>query len=125
MPSKAKLRVTSHIEITTKIAGVTHDDPSTGMNRQALIKKHVRVGMQLTPAVEPDNPHDPNAVGLWYRARFGLFMRDVHLGYIGRTHSAYVAEKLRAGNRVTVTVSQVTGGSKDKPTMGVNVVIRW
>jgi hypothetical protein len=95
------------------------------MNRQALIKKHVRVGMQLTPAVEPDNPHDPNAVGLWYRARFGLFMRDVHLGYIGRTHSAYVAEKLRAGNRVTVTVSQVTGGSKDKPTMGVNVVIRW
>lgn len=125
MSKKVNVRVTSHMEITTKIAGVTHDDPSTGVNRQALIRKHVRPGMELTPEAEPDNPYDPGAVGLWYRARFGLFMRDVHIGYITRTHSAYVAEKLRAGKRVTVTVTQVTGGSQDRPTMGVSIVIRF
>jgi len=123
--AKVKMRIESHMEIKTKISGVTHDDPVTGINRQKLIKDHIKPGVKLTPKAEPDNPYDPGAVGLWCRVRIRLMPKDVHIGYIGKTHSAYVAEKLREGKDVTVTVLDVTGGSKDKPSFGVYVVIKW
>ena len=121
----AKAKLVSYSEITTKISGVTHDDPSTGANRQALIKTYVKPGMELTPKAEPTNEYDPNAVSLWFKTRILLIPRNVHIGYINKTHNAYISQKLRSGEKVTVVVTEVTGGTKDKPTRGVNISIRW
>lgn len=121
----AKAKLVSYSEITTKISGVTHDDPSTGVNRQALIKAYVKPGMELTLKREPDNEYDPNAVGLWFKVRNLFIPRNVHIGYINRTHAAYISQKMKEGVKFTVTVTEVTGGAKDKPTRGVNISIRW
>ena len=107
-------------EQRTKIKGVTRDDPHTGINRQEIIRRYVRSGSRLTPRLEPDNPADPDAVALWLENDEGQF----HLGYLSHERAEIVGGMLRAGQTLDVTVSEVTGGVKGKPTRGVNVVIR-
>lgn len=107
-------------EERTKIKGVTRDDPHTGMNRQEIIRRYLRPGTRLTPRLEPDNPVNPKAVALWLETADGQF----HLGYLSDEHAVSVGERLRAGQHLEVIVSKVTGGVRDKPTRGVNVVIR-
>jgi len=107
-------------ERRTKIRGVTRDDPHTGINRQEIIRHYVHSGTRLTPRLEPDNPVNSKAVALWLETADGQF----HLGYLSDEHAASVGERLRAGQTLDVTVSEVTGGVRDKPTRGVNVVIR-
>jgi len=108
------------IEERTKIRGVTRDDPHTGMNRQEIIRQYVQSGTRLIPRLEPDNPVNPRAVALWLETESKQF----HLGYLSDAHAENVGEVLRAGRPVEVTVSEVTGGMKGKPTRGVNIVIR-
>ena len=72
-----------------------------------------------------DNPHDPNAVALWLEVKKFLKAERYHLGYVPASRAKYLAPKLRAGVKVSVTVTDVTGGTKEKPTRGVNVVIRY
>ncbi len=108
------------VEERTKIKGVTHDDPHTGMNRQEIIRQFVRAGTRLVPRLEPDNPVNPRAVALWLEAEG----QEFHLGYLSDERAESVGESLRAGRPVEVMVSEVTGGVKGKPTRGVNVVIR-
>jgi len=107
-------------ERRTKIRGVTRDDPHTGMNRQEIIRRYVHSGTRLTPRLEPDNPVNSKAVALWLETADGQF----HLGYLSGEHAMSVGERLRAGQTIDVTVSEVTGGVRDKPTCGVNIVIR-
>jgi len=106
-------------EQRTKIKGVTRDDPHTGINRQEIIRRYVHSGTRLTPKLEPDNPADPDAVALWLE----MDDKQFHLGYLSREHAVSVGERLRAGQTLDVIVSEVTGGVRDKPTRGVNVVI--
>jgi len=107
-------------EQRTKIKGVTRDDPHTGMNRQEIIRRYLRPGTKLIPRLEPDNPADPEAVALWLENDKGQF----HLGYLSHERAETVGGMLRAGQTLDVTVSEVTGGVKGKPTRGVNIVIR-
>ena len=108
------------MEERTKIKGVTRDDPHTGMNRQEIIRRYVHSGTRLTPRLEPNNPADPDAVALWLENDEGQF----HLGYLSHERAEIVGGMLRAGQMPDVTVSEVTGGVRGKPTRGVNIVIR-
>lgn len=98
-----------------KVVGVTFDN-SDGTSRQALIKKHCRAGMAIELRPEPNNPADPNAVGVWLPAG--------QIGYIeGGRLAGDLSDHLRAGNKITVEVSNVTGGTSKRPTFGVNIFI--
>jgi hypothetical protein len=127
MSRKKGLRVVdSYVEIKTKISGVTHDDPRSGINRQKLIKKYVRSGMRLKAQREPENPYDPDAVMLILERRglLRLRKRRFHLGYLPRLRAAMVSDYLKKRKPVEVVVLDVTGGTRKKKTRGVNVVIR-
>jgi len=110
-------------EIRTKLRGVTHKEPKTGINRQKLIERYVEPGTRLVPKREPKNRHDPNAVGVWLERKRFLRKKRYHLGYLSRSVAKDVGALLANGHEVTVVVSEVTGGTKEKPTCGVNLVI--
>lgn len=113
-------------KIRSKIRGLTYPDPSTGEPRQTVVKKFVRPGMKLIPIYEPDNPHGSNAIGLWlYRPLPDGKTVQHHLGYIGSDLSSTVGPILRSGQPMTITVTEITGGNKEQPTRGVNILIEY
>lgn len=119
-----KMKVIS-TEIETTIAGVTFDDPLTGINRQKLIKAYAKPGLRLQAVLEPDNPVSADAVALHFSKRIVLKKDDIHIGYVPKKHSGYIASLLREGRAVDVVVVKTIGGTKDKPTRGVIIKISY
>lgn len=105
------------IEIKTKIRGVSRDDPKSGRSRQEIIRKHVKAGTRLVARLEPDNPVNRNAIALWFES--------FHLGYLSDELSDELADRMRGGTKVWVTVLGVTGGEEGMETLGVNIVLRY
>lgn len=102
-------------EFYSHIAGVTfaNDD---GVKRQALIAASCKTGQPLRLVPEPNNTHDANAIGIWSSAG--------QIGYIqGGRLADELANRLRNGVNVTAHVSEVTGGTKKIPVLGVNIKI--
>lgn len=109
------------IEIRSKIAGVTHEEPHTGIPRQKIIKRHLRPGTKLTAIPEPDNPYGDNAIGLWVRVK----RKRYHLGYFTSRISEHMADVIAAGAQLDITVKEITGGTRGKDTRGVNIYVRY
>lgn len=103
----------------TKVVGVTHDDPVDGRNRQDLIRQYVRVGTMLTCVREPENPVDPDAVAVILEQADGRH----HLGYLFAVRAKEVLPLLDNNHQVMARVLQVSGGTEDKPGLGVNVQV--
>lgn len=129
MVSKAETQVK---EIYTKVVGVTHKDPHSGIDRQWLIKKFVHPGTKLIPQLEPTNPYDPDAVMLWLKVKRKPLLKllsgkdlHFHIGYLQRELAKDIARILRSKRRVDITVLEITGGTKAKPTCGMNIVLRY
>src|SRR2546426_6882489 len=57
---------------------------------EALQSPAFAAGAPLTLVPEPENPYDPNAVGVWDGAR------AKQAGYIPREHAARIGKRLRA-----------------------------
>jgi len=109
------------VEIKTKIRGVSHRDPHTNKPRQKIIRSHVRTGTKIIPVLEPENPYGDHTIGLWVTAR----RKRYHLGYISTDLSERLTRIMRSGIPLTITVIQVTGGTRGKKTRGVNISIRY
>jgi DNA-dependent RNA polymerase auxiliary subunit epsilon len=120
-----RIKVESYVEENSKISGVTHTDPQSGKPRQQLIKDYLRPGTRLEPILEPDNAYDPNAIGLWITVKKFLSEKRYHIGYINKIRAEHLAAKMRSGMKVNVIVTEITGGTRDKPTRGVNIAIRY
>lgn len=105
--------------IPTKIAGVTFADPATGINRQEIIRNYVRSGDPLRIALDDDIPGHPEAVAIWFD-RNGT---QYHIGYLYHVQAVRVRKALQRGDNVEAMVKDVTGGTDDSPTLGVNIVI--
>lgn len=101
----------------SKIVGVTIGD------RQANIKKHCRPGMPLILIPEPDNPVDENAIGIWVIAPGFLTSKKVQIGYFEARLAGDLSGRMSSGENVTAKITNITGGTKDKPTLGVNILI--
>lgn len=113
-------------EIRTKIAGVNHKEPRSGKNRQDIIKQHIQPGTDLIARLEPNNPVNPNAVAIWFEKKGVLFGKtQYHLGYLSDDRAEQLAPILKKGIAVKVDVLGVTGGTKEKTSYGVNIVIRY
>lgn len=112
---KAKLKIVSHMEIRTKVAGVTQP------GRQEIIRKRLKAGSPLLLVPEPENPVDPKAVAVYVPA--SMFKGSAQIGYLPRTRAEQIQELWAMGKKLTVTVSEVTGGVEGKETRGVNILV--
>ena len=103
-------------EIRTKVVGVRYENQDGG-NRQALIGE-LQVGDPLLLVHDPQNPHDANAVEVRVANKPG----NPQIGFLGRELAVEVATHLRYGD-AGAEVMHVSGGTKEKPTRGVNIRI--
>ena len=73
---------------------------------------------------EPKNPYDANAVGVWVMARVLVFITaEMQIGYLNKDVAREVAPHMDAGGKVTAKISEVTGGTQGKSTLGVNIAL--
>lgn len=110
--------------IKSKVFGVTfaNDD---GSDRQRIIREHCRPGVSLAVVHEPNNPHSPDgtALGLWVPAITGSQSRMMKIGHIRDGLSGDILDYLDEGLVAKVRILEVTGGTKDKPSLGVSIEI--
>lgn len=111
--------------IRSKVAGVSYKNDN-GTDRQDIIRRFCRAGTPIGLKREPHNPYSLYAVSVWVRGRALLFVEtDLQIGYLSNEVARKVAPRLDAGQPVYARVSEITGGSRDKPTRGVNLEIKF
>lgn len=94
---------------STKVVGVSFDD------RQSAAAS-LRGGEELALVRQKDNPADENAIAV--RTADGT-----QVGYLRRQIAAALAPLMDAGATYAARVSEVTGGTEQKRSRGVNVVV--
>ena len=99
----------------TKVVGVTKRN-ADGRERQKVIAR-CRVDDLLLLIREKDNPHDPNAIAV-YRAT------NEQIGYISADIAEELAPDMDSDVPISVRISDLTGGTPEKPSRGVNLEIR-
>jgi len=102
-------------KIKTHVHGVSHGD------RQELIRRFCRGGTQITLKREPDNPYGHEAIGVWVKGKGFIFSSDVQIGYIASDLAKRLAPIMDAGGKMAGKVLNITGGTRDKQTRGVNI----
>ena len=90
----------------TKVVGVSFE------GRQDVVGG-VREGAPLELRRQPDNPYDPNDVGVWFGA--------LQLGFIKREIAARIAPNIDAGERYAAEVTALTGGGTRS--FGINIYV--
>ena len=106
-----------HAEFYTSVHGASHRNRDR-TSRQEIIRDHVYVGMLLDQVFEDDNPASDTAVAL-VAPGFG------QIGYLSDSIADDIRQWAAEGNTTAVvTVSELTGGTDDKPTRGVNLLLR-
>ena len=106
-------------EFNSKVAGVSHRNDN-GAERQNLIRTYARPGLILVLKREPGNRFSPDgtAISVW------LSSPNVQIGYINDEASHELAPILDGGGSVVASITRITGGTHDKPTIGVNLRIK-
>ncbi len=96
--------------IYSKLQGVTRTNQD-GTNRQEIIAELCYRGQQLVLMRSPNSPSDNNL--------------DVYVAYqVGQVNTEIadlLAPILDEGSIVRAQITDITGGSEEKPTQGVNV----
>ncbi len=109
----------------TKVVGVTFRNED-GSDRQDIIRRYCREGDELALSSEPENPHADHAVAVYWTKR-GWFggVKALQLGYLSDDSGAAqeVFDHVEAGGAGEAQISDVPGGTRDKPTLGVNIRI--
>jgi hypothetical protein len=106
-------------EFYSKIVGVTQANPD-GSDRQSYIRTFCRPGMLLIFRREPSNPHDPNAIGVWIRARaFIFFVSEVQIGYLKSELAEELAPKIDLARPLFGRIANITG----RDPLGVNILL--
>jgi hypothetical protein len=65
-------------------------------HRASGVWPFLRVGEALKLRREPGNPHDPNAIAVWYK--------NEHLGYVPRLENRTLAQMLDRGERLEARI---------------------
>ena len=98
----------------SKVAGVTfaNDD---GSDRQTIIAR-CRIGERLVFRQDPDNGFSPFATAV-------LRTNGAQLGYVPEHLAERICEELEDGFKVFGLLKDLTGGTSDGPTRGVNFIV--
>ena len=111
-------------EFYSKVAGVTAKN-SNAKSRQDYIRAYCEAGMNLILKREPNNPYDSNAVAVWINTKtFLFFSSEVQIGYLNAYISAEIARHIDKGGTVIAKITEVTGGTEKKKSLGVNILIK-
>ena len=102
--------------IHSKVSGVSYNNED-GSSRQEYIRKYCRNGKRLTLIPEPKNEYDTNAIGVWVQAGEKL----VKIGFLENRLAGDINRETDESIEYYAIISQVTGGTSDKPTRGVNI----
>jgi hypothetical protein len=102
------------VDLESKVVGVTRHNHD-GSDRQD-IARDCRAGDPLVLRREPDNAQDKNAVAVFRE-------NGDQVGYLSASVAERLAPLLDADAPFTAVVSEVTGGTEDRPTYGVNIRI--
>lgn len=100
--------------IETRVAGVTFENDN-GTSRQEILKK-CKPGEPIKLVHSPMPEHE-------YAVKV-LRENGEQLGHIPREDAEDVADWLNSANTVTAKIKRITGGKKDKPTLGCVIEIR-
>lgn len=96
--------------IYSKLQGVTHTN-SDGSQRQDVIAELCYPGQTLLLLREP-NQYSFNNIGVYVAYQ---------VGHINPELAGELAPLIDAGGVVQAQITEITGGTEDKPTRGVNV----
>ena len=107
----------------SKVAGVSHENPN-GSSRQAYIKYYCEPGKELVIKRELDNPYDSHTISVWVTHKAWLRPeKEFQIGYLNRQVAKEVAEHIDPGGTAKVKIKNLTGGTRDKKTRGVNIEV--
>ena len=109
----------------TKVVGVTFQN-SDGSDRQDIIHRRCRAGDELALSSEPDNPHADHAVAVYVTKKGWLGgVKTYQIGYLPDDSSAAqeAFDHIESGRVGAAQISEITGGTHHKPTLGVNIKI--
>ena len=106
----------------SKVRGVAQKNQD-GKERQKYIRSYCKPGMPLILKREPDNAYDRHAIGVWIKAKTLIFSNEVQIGYLGADVAKELAPIIDKGGKVTATITEITGETKDKESNGVNIEI--
>ena len=98
----------------TKLVGVTFQNDD-GSDRQTIISECSPFEV-LQMDHEEDNPHDPNAVRVCTQG-------GQQLGHLSRELAVEVIDKSKKGFGFALIILEITGGTRNQPTRGVNVIV--
>ena len=96
--------------IYSKLAGVTHTNPD-GSNRQDIIDALAHKGQPLILLREP-NQYSYDNIGVYVAFQ---------IGYVNPELAAELAPLIDEGVPIEAQITEITGGTEEKPTQGVNV----
>jgi len=105
----------------SKVAGVTFKNADDS-SRQDYIRAYCKAGMTIILKREPNNPYDNNAVGIWIKRRT-IINSEVQIGYLNAEVAEEIADYIDKGGTVVGKIVEVTGGTREKPTFGVNILL--
>lgn len=94
----------------SKLSGVTHANPD-GADRQEIINALCYDGQPLFLLREP-NQYSYDNIGVYIAFQ---------VGYVNPELAGELAPLLDEGVPVQAQITEVTGGTEDKPTRGINV----
>jgi len=109
--------------ITSIVKGVTFADEESGQDRQAFIGTLPDEPFVLQPKLEPDNPYDANAIGLWVTRETGDGPQACRVGHISRDLSADLAARMRAGETLRVQGFKENAVIRGQPIVGIRIAI--
>ena len=96
--------------IYSKLSGVTRHNPD-GSDRQEIIEALTYNGQPLFLLREP-NQYSYNNIGVYIAFQ---------IGYVNPELADELAPLIDEGVPVEAQITEITGGTEDKPTQGVNV----
>ena len=100
----------------SKVMGVAYNNDD-GTSRQQFIRQ-CQVGELLDLVRDPDNPHSVNGTAIKIVRKNGEM-----LGHVQSEISEILAGQMDRGSKVEARITMLTGGTPDKPTRGVNIII--
>lgn len=98
----------------SKVAGTSRVN-GNGVHRQAVVAA-CAVGERLYLVREPRNPVSRHAIIV-------LRLDGTQLGYLPDHTAEELAEEMDAGVAAWAQVNELTGGTEEKPTLGMNLVV--